>query len=386
VTAPVIIGGGPAGSSAAIELARAGCPTTLIERTAAATDKVCGDFLSPEAAARIEALGVALTDAQHIDSLRLVHRRRVVQTRLPFAALGLSRRALDERLLHQATAAGTTVLRGHRVSTIEGRGGTLQVVSRSLGEIVTDTVFLATGKHELRGNARRAHPSNLVALKMYCRLDPSQLSALRGHIELMLLPGGYAGLQLIERDCAVVCMLLPAAYLPSAGGHWATLIDLLAQDCPHLADRLSGAETLLDRPLAIAKLPYGYVFHAVRDHRHGFYRLGDQAVVIPSFTGDGVALALASGSLAARMWLNGDGGAAYQRRFAHDVSAQMRSAVAIHRLMLAHAWRPWLMTICNIWPGLMSFVAQQTRFAALTNSGYAIKTRSSAPGLHRPAR
>src|SRR5690348_3105624 len=86
VTAPVIIGGGPAGSSAAIELARADCPVTLIERTAAATDKVCGDFLSPEAAARIEALGVALTDAQHIDSLRLVHRRRVVQTRLPFAA------------------------------------------------------------------------------------------------------------------------------------------------------------------------------------------------------------------------------------------------------------------------------------------------------------
>jgi hypothetical protein len=72
------------------------------------------------------------------------------------------------------------------------------------------------------------------------------------------------------------------------------------------------------------------------------------------------------------MWLNGDSSDTYQRRFAHDVSAQMRSAVAIHRLVLTQLWRPWLVTTCGIWPGLMSFVAQQTRVAALTDSGYAL--------------
>jgi len=372
VKGPVIIGGGPAGSAASIELARAGHQVTLIERTVTATDKVCGDFLSPEAVARIEALGVDLADAPAIDTLRLIHRRRVVQTRLPFTARALSRRALDEALLQQATAAGASVLRGHRVSTVDGCGAALQVVSGALGRIATDTVFLATGKHELRGDARRAHHNRLVGLKMYYQLERSQLLALRGHIELMLLRGGYAGLQLIERDRAVLCMLLPAACLPAAAGCWAVLIGSLAQDCPHLADRLSGAKALLDRPLAIANLPYGYVYRAPRGHRNGLYRLGDQAAVIPSFTGDGVALALASGSLAARMWLNADSSDTYQRRFAQDVSAQMRSAVAIHRLVLTQLWRPWLVTICGIWPGLMSFVAQQTRFAALTDSGYAL--------------
>ena len=372
MTGPVIIGGGPAGSAAAIELARAGHQVTLIERTVTATDKVCGDFLSPEAAARIEALGVDLTHAQHIDTLRLIDRRRAVQTKLPFTARGLSRRALDDALLHQATAAGASVLRGHRVSTVEGCGAALQVLSGSLGQIVTDTVFLATGKHELRGNARRARHSELVGLKMYYRLDPWQRSALGGHIELMLLPGGYAGLQLIEHDCAVLCMLLPAACLSAAGGRWASLIDLLAEDCPHLAARLSGAEILLDRPLAIANLPYGYVYRARRRHRNGLYRLGDQAPVIPSFTGDGVALALTSGCLAARMWLNGQDSDRYQRRFAHDVSGQMRFAVAIHRLALAPAWRPWLMTMCRMWPGLMSYVAERTRAAALADSRYAV--------------
>src|SRR5689334_19479776 len=144
VTGPVIIGGGPAGSAAAIELARAGHQATLFERTVTDTDKVCGDFLSAEAITRIETLGIGLAAAPPIDTLRLIHRRRVVQTKLPFIARGLSRRALDEALLRKATAAGVTVLRGHRVSTVEDRGAGLQVVSTSLGQIGTTTVFLAT--------------------------------------------------------------------------------------------------------------------------------------------------------------------------------------------------------------------------------------------------
>src|SRR5689334_5532694 len=94
VTGPVIIGGGPAGSAAAIELARAGHQITMIERTVTATEKVCGDFLSPEAVARIEPLGVDLADAPVINTLRLIHRPRAVQTSLPFRARGLPRHAL----------------------------------------------------------------------------------------------------------------------------------------------------------------------------------------------------------------------------------------------------------------------------------------------------
>jgi len=372
VTGPVIIGGGPAGSAAAIELARAGHQATLFERTVTDTDKVCGDFLSAEAITRIETLGIDLAAAPPIDTLRLIHRRRVVQTKLPFIARGLSRRALDEALLRKATAAGVTVLRGHRVSTVEDRGAGLQVVSTSLGQIGTTTVFLATGKHDLRGNRRLARHSGLVGMKMYYRLEPSQRLAMHGKIELMLLPGGYAGLQLVEDDRAVLCMLLPARCLSVAGGHWGTLLELLARDCPNLAVRLTGAETLLDRPLAVANLPYGYVDRVRRGRSTRLYRIGDQAAVIPSLTGDGVALALASGNLAARMWINGESIDAYRQRFAQGISVQMRCAVATHRVALAQMWRPSLMTICGVWPGLMRFAAQWTRVAALADSGNAL--------------
>ena len=90
----MIIGGGPAGASAAIALARAGHVATLIERNVGAMDKVCGDFLSAEAVAVVEALGVDLSTASTITGLRLVHKNRAAVTELPFVARGLSRRAL----------------------------------------------------------------------------------------------------------------------------------------------------------------------------------------------------------------------------------------------------------------------------------------------------
>ena len=148
---------------------------------------------------------------------------------------------------------------------------------------------------------------------MYYALAASQLEALRHHVELILFAGGYAGLQLVEADRAVLCALLPAARLRAVGGRWSSLLDALMDECPHLRERLAGARALLERPLTIAGLPYGYVHAPDRRDPPGLFRLGDQAAVIASLTGDGVALALASGSLAARTWIAGGSGARYHR-------------------------------------------------------------------------
>jgi flavin-dependent dehydrogenase len=360
VARSIIVGGGPAGSAAAIELARAGRPVTLIERSSAAVDKVCGDFLSAEAVRRIEALGVDLADAASITALRLINRRRIAETRLPFAARALSRRVLDEALLHRASAAGATVLRGHRVSAIRQSGASLRVHSGSMGQLAADTVFLATGKHELRGNMRDSRDSGLVGLKMYYRLDPPQRQQLSGYVELMLLAGGYAGLQPVDSDRAVLCLLLPAARLRYVGGQWAVLIDLLVRDCPHLGERLAGGRALLERPLAIANLPYGFVHRSRPADDRRLFRLGDQAVVIPSLTGAGVALALASGSLAAHTLRDGNGSNSYHQRFAAEVRRQLRPAVAIHRLSRSPMLQPLVLAVCRLCPGLVRLAAAAT--------------------------
>jgi flavin-dependent dehydrogenase len=344
LSGPVIIGGGPAGTAAAIAIAAAGRDVTLIERNAGPADKVCGDFLSAEAVAMIETLGVDLSAASTISAMRLAHGNRITATRLPFTARGMSRRALDEALLRQAQASGATVLRGHRVGSIEPDHASLRLACGSLGRWVADTVFLATGKHELRGAGRPDRGTGLVGLKMYYELAASQVEALRHHVELTLFAGGYA-----------------------AGGRWSSLLDTLTDECPHLRERLTGARGLLDRPLTIAGLPYGYVHVPDRRDPPGLFRLGDQAAVIASLTGDGVALALLSGSLAARTWIEGGSSACYHRFLAAGLSPQMRLGSAIHRLCLAPGLQPWVAVACKLWPGAMRLAATATRAEHLTS-------------------
>jgi menaquinone-9 beta-reductase len=364
---PIIIGGGPAGAAAAIVLARAGRAVTLIERHAAATDKVCGDFLSADAINAVTALGVDLAALapSPITTVRLIHGKRIAATRLPFPALGVTRRTLDEALLRQAQTNGASVLRGHAVRGITRSNGSLRLDCGSLGWVDGDAVFLATGKHDLRGAARAARGTGLVGLKMYYALDPHQQAALRHHVELVLFAGGYAGLQLVESDKAVLCMLVPAARLRAADGRWDTLLDSLAGECPHLADRLSGARPLLERPLAVASLPYGYAHAPSRDDWPELFRLGDQATVVASLTGDGVALALASAALAARSWLvHSNVAATYHRCLVTRLSRQMRVAGALHRLCLAPAAQPWVLHACRIWPAAMRVAGSWTRVPA----------------------
>jgi menaquinone-9 beta-reductase len=309
-------------------------------------------------------LGVdlSLLAPSSITAVRLIHGNHIATTRLPFAALGVTRRALDEALMQRAEASGAVVLRGQPVRGIVRNDGSLRLDCGSLGIVSADTVFLATGKHDLRGAIRTERGTGMIGLKMYYTLDAGQREALRSHVELVLFAGGYAGLQLVESDQAVLCVLVPRARLRAMDGRWDKLLDALTHESPHLSDRLSGARALLDRPLAIAGLPYGYLHAPNRHDCSGLFRLGDQAAVIASLTGDGVALALNSAAVAARIWLTqGNVAAAYHRRWAQHVARQLRLASLIHQASLTPAIQPWLLRATRLWPGVMGLAAGWTR-------------------------
>ena len=55
----LIVGAGPAGSIAALILARAGVRVRIIDRARFPREKLCGDTLNPGALARLESLGLA---------------------------------------------------------------------------------------------------------------------------------------------------------------------------------------------------------------------------------------------------------------------------------------------------------------------------------------
>jgi flavin-dependent dehydrogenase len=54
----IVVGAGPAGSTAAFHLARAGLDVALLEKAAFPREKVCGDGLTPRAVKQLIAMGV----------------------------------------------------------------------------------------------------------------------------------------------------------------------------------------------------------------------------------------------------------------------------------------------------------------------------------------
>jgi flavin-dependent dehydrogenase len=173
----------------------------------------------------------------------------------------------------------------------------------------------------------------------------------------VLFDGGYAGLQPVEGGRLNLCLLVDGARFRSLGGWPALLAGLLRE--PGLAP-LADARALLARPLAISRVPYG---HLARTSDDGLWRLGDQAAVIPSFCGDGMAIALESGRLAAAMLAAGGGASDYQRALLARTRRPVRLAMAALRMTRHPVGRMAALAGLAAVPGAIGLFARLTRVA-----------------------
>lgn len=360
-TAALIAGGGPAGAAAAILLARGGAMPVVIERNRAPQEVVCGGFLGGDAITLLRRLGVdpALLGARPIRRARLIAGRRVVEADLPFEAAGLSRRTLDAALLAQAEAQGAMIEHGLTIRRIDPAARCLHLSDETA--ISGDALFLATGKHDVRGAGRPVPPGSDKALGLRIRLEPSPAldAALDGVIELHLFRDGYAGLLRQEDGSVNLCLSVAGARLKAAGGQPARLIEDLSGEAPRFADRF-GAATAGSAWSSVARVPYGW---RARRGVPGLFRLGDQSAVIASVAGDGIAIALASATRAAHCFLQGGPDAA--ERFQPGFAAQARRPVNLANLLMHWGGTPRiagpLLMIFARAPGLIRQAAAMTR-------------------------
>jgi flavin-dependent dehydrogenase len=359
----LVLGGGVAGCAAAIALARKGRSVRMIEREMASRHKVCGEFLSGEALEDLHVLGidVASLGAVPLNHVRLAASRRAAEAPLPFPAASLTRKAMDTVLIAEAIAAGVTVERGRSVQGLERTEGSAWQATLDDGTTrEAATVFLATGKHDLRGHKRPADPQRWVAFKMYFRLTPGQAAELAGASELMLYRGGYGGIQPVEEGMANLCCVVQQRHLASDGNRWENFLARIKEECPHLAMRLEGAEPLLTSPIAISHIPYGYIRKTTDE---GLYCIGDQAAVIPSFTGDGISIALHTARCAVAAYVAAEPAPVFQAKLRKALLPQMRLAeIAADGLnnSVARAVLPFCL---RVWPGVMRVTARLTRVA-----------------------
>lgn len=327
----LILGAGPAGCAAAITLARAGFAPTLMDRDPEPRDQLCGGFLSWSTVAKLMDLGIDAAElgAEKVSRLTLCHKDKAVTAPLPHPCLGLSRRTLDTALRQKAIETGSELVVA-KIAAVDANA-----LIEGGRTVPFDTLFLATGKRDLRG-ATRGQPVRNPMIGI--RLRVAAMADLAGRIELHLFDSGYAGIVRQEDGQANICLAIRRSLLREAGGKPRDLLLFLARSHPQFAARMG--DLPFDIPVeSMGAIPYGWI---ARSTERGIFRLGDQAAVIPSIAGEGIGIALESGTRAARAWLAGGAGAApaFQRDFARAVRSPVLVARFLARLSRQPmAWR-----------------------------------------------
>ena len=357
----IVVGAGPAGSAAAIGLARDGAKVLLIERARETGDALCGGFLSWRTLERLETLGIGRAElgGQAVRRVRLFAGQRQSETALPGEAMGVSRRRLDGVLQATAVAAGAGLERGLHATAIEGR----RVQMRDGATLAAPAIFLAAGKHGFRGFPRepaawqRGDPA--MGLRLRLPAHPSLARLVGDAVELHLFDRGYAGLVRQEDGSANLCLAVHRSRLDAVGGEPAALLRALGDVHGPLGERLAHADWGREVD-AIGHVPYGW--RAV-ETASGLFRLGDQAGVIPSLAGEGMGIAFASAEAAVAAWRHGGADAApvFQRNLARRMTRPFALANFVWRLGENSYVARAMTGVASHFPALVRMISQATR-------------------------
>jgi len=231
----LVIGAGPAGAAAAIELSRGGADVRLVEKSRWPRAKTCGDGISPPCVLETDALGIDLSDGLKLREGELVtpggvSMRSGWRPETPWGTI-VERREFDGRLVAAATAAGAQFSDGTAVEALrpgdEGRRPSATIAGRAESYDAIVLAEGATGPLAQRAGFGR-HQTRLVALRGYADavrpLDP----VFGLYFERGLSPG-YGWIFPLDPKRANVGVLLDEGAVRRRGGNLrAVLADWLA--------------------------------------------------------------------------------------------------------------------------------------------------------------
>jgi len=291
-----IIGAGPAGSLAAILLARAGFAVDLIEQHGFPRDKVCGECLS---GVGIDVLGRAAMaptfEAEGPSVLRrsLLHPvdGPAIEVPLPRASMGISRLRMDVILLDAAVAAGARLHQPARCESITAEPTVVrwrELTTNRLHENRPDWAIVADGKGALVPGNRKA--TGDLGIKTHF----TDLSGPRDAIELFAGRGHYGGIAAVEGDRWNAAFSVPAALVRQHAGDLQSVFDQITAGNPMLRDRMKWARRT--GPWLASPLPR---FAVSKDWRPQVIPVGNAAAALEPVGGEGMGLALRSAELAA---------------------------------------------------------------------------------------
>ncbi len=288
----IIIGGGPAGTSAAISAARAGASVLLLERGRYPRHKVCGEFVSAESLGLLTNLldrdhAAPLREAVRVSQARLFLDGRTLQTTVDPPAASIARLDLDAALWHSAESAGVDARQQTTVQSIAGIGPFR--VATTIGEFRARALVNASGRwSNLNLASVEAPREKWLGIKAHFAEPCPEPS-----VDLYFFDGGYCGVQPVHVSGEVSSAGRVNVSAMVRADLASTLAEVFVQ-YPALYERSRGWSSLSD-PVSTSPL----IFRSPQPERDAVLMAGDAAGFVDPFVGDGISLALRSGALAA---------------------------------------------------------------------------------------
>jgi menaquinone-9 beta-reductase len=357
----IVVGGGPAGTSAAITCACEGARVLLLERGRFPRHKVCGEFVSAESLGLLAELlsarhGPLLSYAVRIPRSRVFLDGRTIETPVDPPAASISRLDLDTSLWDLAEQCGVDGRQQVVVESVSGAGPFL--VKTSAGEFESRSLVNASGRWS---NLNRASP-----------VQGAKWLGIKGHftesfrppsVDLYFFGGGYCGVQPVGVNDVKQSASINACAMVRADV--ATTLPEVFACHPALRERSRGWSPLTE-PVSTSPL----VFREPQPDRDGMLMAGDAAAFVDPFVGDGISLALRSGRLAGECLLPFFAAgislpqavrnyrSAYERRLA----PVFRTSSKIRRMLdLPQAVRAPIVRVLQKTPAITRYLVAKTR-------------------------
>lgn len=341
----VIVGAGPAGSAAAITLARSGVEALVVDKATFPRDKICGDGLTTGALRQLEDLGLdPATVSSWIDvddvwvrsPSGVTRRFPMPRDRGRFASVA-TRLDLDAALVDLARKEGAEVLDGHAVTGAREDADGIEVDVEGLGAVRARWAIGADGMWSpLRKHLGLTEPETYLgewhAFRQYFSdVGPVAAEDLFVSFEADLLPGYLWVFPLAGRRANVGFGIQRGGKVavPEMKALWA---DLLAR--PHVRAVL-GPDAAPEGTHRAWPIP-ARVDRAVPTTARTLF-VGDAVAACDPMTGEGIGQALLTGTRAAEAvrdaGSSGDATTAYRARLHDDLVADHRMSMLLIRAL-----------------------------------------------------
>lgn len=291
----IIIGGGLAGLTNAILLAKADFKVTLIERKKYPFHRVCGEYVSNEILPFLNELGIFPNElgASKISKLTVTSQNgKSLKADLDLGAFGISRYVLDHSLYQLAKNFGVKFLLETKVLDVKFEDEKFEVIL-SEETLLADLVIGAFGKRSnLDQKLNRSFfykRSPYIGVKYHIKTDFP-----KDTIQLDNFSGGYCGINKIEEDLYCLCYLAENRFLKEFGSIPAMEENILKKN-PHLKILFNHSEFVWQQPETINEISFEK--KSLVDHH--ILMCGDTAGMIAPLCGNGMSMAIHSGKILA---------------------------------------------------------------------------------------